>query len=143
MFGAACDPKKFSDMAWLNPTDSDKVLMKRGTSFFIELIAYDTEAVDSKGQTILGSGTKDVILWHSAYGTGGIKTNSKTDDPAAVFNPYCKTATGQVTGQYQVTSEVPFAWDPVNKGEKTTMPVIGTFKITYNPTMTERIRRNC
>lgn len=40
-------------MAWLNPSDSDKALMKRGTSFFIELIAYDTEAVDSKGQTIL------------------------------------------------------------------------------------------
>lgn len=81
-----------------------------------------------------------MILWHSAYGTGAVKTNSKTDDPAAKFNPYCKTATGQVTGQYQVTSEVPFAWDPVNKGEKLTMPVIGTFKITYSATMTERIR---
>ena len=138
IFGNNCDLNKFSDMAWLNPTDGDKALMKRGTSFFIEFAAFSSAAVDTKGRSLAGADAGELVLWHSGFGTAGVKTNNKTDDPAAVFNPYCKTLAGNIVGQYE--TKKPFAWDPVNKSEKLVMPVVGEFKIVYSSTLTERIR---
>ena len=138
LFGSDCNPKKFSDFAWLNPTDSDKALMNKGQNFFIEFVTYDFKALDAKKNSIMGQSSEEVVLWHSGYGIAKTKINNKTDDLSAVFNPYCKSLTGFVVGQYKTSSL--FAWDPVNKGEKDYIPAVGEFKIDYSSTMTEKIR---
>ena len=131
-FGNTCNPGNFTSMAWVDPTEADKALAKKGNQFYCTFTAI------SKTSTISTMKAASVELLHSGFGEGSTKLNNKTDDPSAKFNPYMKSCSGNVIGKIDLLKYI--IWDPVNKYEVELAPVIGDFKLTFSATMTDKIR---
>lgn len=130
MFGAGVDPTKFSDMRWVQPTAQDKRLGARAQSSGV-WIHFKTVATAG----ILSAQGGEV--WLSGIGSAGVKTNTKTDDPMAVWNPYIRSVTGTLCG-YALIPNVGF--QPPNRNAVSVAPLCGDFKITYDSALTEALR---
>ena len=139
MFGRKADPAALSDSAWFDPTAGDRAVMRRASSSWLHFEA-DTRTMElPSGAGLLGPLAVRARLVHDGYGLGRCKVNRKTDDPAAVFNPYVKSASGTVSGWLEL-SDGAYGFDPSSRVHETAASVCGTFSVQFDSRLTEDIR---
>jgi len=138
LHGPACMPSRLSEMAWLDPTRADREIMRRASRGWIHLEFRTESAKKASGDGLWGPLAVKGMLVHDGHGLGATKINAATDDPAAVFNPYLRTASGTVTGWSLVGGD--YGFDPSSRRMEEAAPIAGTFRVKYNAAVTEEIR---
>ena len=86
------------------------------------------------GEGFLGPGTARVTLRHFGFGSAGYKRDASLAEAGVDFQPYVASANGDLVGVVETVE--PFSFDPSNFSGYAKAPIVGTFSVRYDGSLT-------